>query len=184
MRGAEGPTPQDIACRFNLRPVPRRNVQVDHLALVIHQRVHVDYVSRVYVLRWAHELWWLDLAQKVLLGPLRGQFNSLMMQVEFHSHGGNEPCLSRGGIQGAVDPLADGLLCRHRENGVSEQHMDVVDLSMLIDGDLDFDESLNIIGLCHEGVVRCGLRQDPCCGLLLVENNRQGIRCGVLLRAH
>ena len=71
MRGAECPAPQSFACSFELRPAHGRNIPVDHLALVIYQQAHMDYISRMRVLRRSHHLGGFDLAEKVLFCLLR-----------------------------------------------------------------------------------------------------------------
>ena len=106
MRGAESPAPQSFACGFELRLARGRNLHVDHLALVIYQQAHMDYISRMRVLRLSHHLGWFDLAQKVSFCLPRRQICPPVMQGEFQFHRSNEPRRPRGRGQRMVDPPA------------------------------------------------------------------------------
>ena len=71
MRRAESPAPQSFAAASNCALSTWRNIAVNHLAMIIYQQAHMDYLFRRRVLRRSHHLGWFDLAQEVMFCLLR-----------------------------------------------------------------------------------------------------------------
>ena len=71
MRRAECPALQCFTGGLVLRTVYGRNIAVNHLATIIYQQPHMDYLFRRRGLRRSLHLGWFDLAQEVMFCLLR-----------------------------------------------------------------------------------------------------------------